>query len=70
MAEISEPKKRGRKKGSVSSKPTGKKIPRNLESLNFEQLQELSATISHLIKNKKDEEIRVLKAKLEKLEKM
>ena len=72
MAENSpEPKKRGRKKGSVSApKTTGKKNPRNLESLSFEQLQELSVTISDLMKSKKDAEIKALKAKLQELEKM
>lgn len=72
MAENStEPKKRGRKKGSVSApKTSGKKIPRNLENLSFEQLQVLSVTIADLMKSKKDAEIKVLKAKLQELEKM
>lgn len=72
MAENSSgPKKRGRKKGSVSApKTTGKKVPRNLEALSFEQLQELNLTITNLMKNKKDSEIKALKAKLEELEKL
>jgi len=71
MAENStEPKKRGRKKGSVSSTTSTKKIPRNLEKLSFEQLQVLSNEINDLIKSKKEGEIKVLKAKLEQLEKM
>ncbi|HLN19894.1 MAG TPA: hypothetical protein VK213_02325 [Bacteroidales bacterium] len=72
MAENSnEPKKRGRKKGSTSKvKTVGKRIPRNLESLSFEQLQALSVTVTNLMKTKKDEQIRLLRSKLEELEKM
>jgi hypothetical protein len=64
-------KKRGRKKGSVAtSKPSGKRIPRNLESLSFEQLQELNVRVSTLMKSKKDEQIKQLRSRLEELEKL
>lgn len=73
MAEqTSQPKKRGRKK-RVSASPapsTIKRIPRNLENLNFEQLQELNSNISELMKTKKEEQIRILRAKLSELERM
>jgi hypothetical protein len=65
------PKKRGRKKGSVSTaKPRGTRVPRNLENLSFEQLQELSVRVSGLMKSKKDEQIKMLRSKLEELEKL
>ncbi|HLP73581.1 MAG TPA: hypothetical protein VK155_11820, partial [Bacteroidales bacterium] len=66
-----EPKKRGRKKGSkvVKAQKTGR-MPKNLEFLNFEQLQALSAKVSELIKAKKEEQIKVLKEKLSELEKL
>lgn len=72
MAEQStEPKKRGRKKGSTGiPRSTSKKIPRNLESLSFEQLQELSVSINALMKSRKEEEINILKTKLAELEKL
>lgn len=65
------PKKRGRKKGSkvVRRAKTGR-MPKNLENLNFEQLQALSAKVSELIKTKKEEQIKVLKEKLSELEKL
>lgn len=66
-----EVKKRGRKKGSTSKPRTvGKRVPRNLESLDFEQLQALSITVANLMKTKKDEQIRILRSKLEELERM
>jgi len=73
MAEqTSEPKKRGRKKGSVNAPKTPsatatKRIP-NIQRLSFEQLQQLSATINELMKSKKDEQIKALKKKLAELE--
>lgn len=71
MAENSAPKKRGRKKGSVSIKKTNsKRIYKDIENLSFEQLQELNVTITNLVKTKKDEQIRVLRSKLAELEKM
>lgn len=71
MAEQSEPKKRGRKKGSTSVKrSTGKRFPKNLESMSFEQLQNLSLRITELMKSKKEEQIKVLKQKLAELENM
>lgn len=71
MAETTGPKKRGRKKGSTSSpKTTGKRVPRTIENLSFEQLQELSVKITNLMKAKKDEQIKILRTKLEELEKM
>jgi DNA-binding transcriptional MerR regulator len=75
MAEqTSEPKKRGRKKGSVNAPKTAsatstKRIP-NIQKLSFEQLQQLSNTINELMKNKKDEQIKILKQKLAELENM
>jgi hypothetical protein len=67
-----QPKKRGRKKRMTSSPaPTAvKRIPRNLENLDFEQLQELNSSINELMKTKKEEQIRKLRAKLAELEKM
>ena len=72
MAEkISEPKKRGRKKGSVNvAKASTKRIPVNIQNLSFEQLQELKETITELMKSKKEEQIKILKEKLAELEKM
>jgi hypothetical protein len=72
MAEqVAEPKKRGRKKGSVAApKSASKRVPRNLEAMTFEQLQELNVRVSELMKNKKEEQIQLLKAKLAALEKM
>lgn len=72
MAEQTEPKKRGRKKGStgIPRKTTAKRVPRNLESMSFEQLQELNVRISELMKNKKDEQIKLLKTRLAELEKL
>ena len=72
MAEkTSEPKKRGRKKGSVNvANPSTKRIPASLQNLNFEQLQELQETITELMKSKKEEQIKILKEKLAELEKM
>jgi hypothetical protein len=71
MAEVSEPKKRGRKKGSVNSpKTASKRIPRNLETMSFEQLQELNVRVTELMKDKKEQQIQALKAKLAELEKM
>lgn len=71
MAEVSEPKKRGRKKGSVAgTKTASKRIPRNLDAMSFEQLQELSVKVTELMKNKKEQQIQTLKAKLAELEKM
>jgi hypothetical protein len=72
MAEqVAEPKKRGRKKGSVNTpKTASKRVPRNLETMSFEQLQELNLRISELMRSKKEQQIQVLKAKLAELEKM
>lgn len=71
MAEQTEPKKRGRKKGSTGiPRKAGKRTPKNLESMSFEQLQELSVIISDLMKNKKDEQIKLLRQKLADLEKL
>jgi DNA-binding transcriptional MerR regulator len=73
MAEqVQEPKKRGRKKGSVNAPKStagkaSKRIP-NVQNLTFEQLQQLSKTIADLMKTKKDEEIKKLKGKLAELE--
>ena len=69
-----EPKRRGRKKGSVNapkstSATATKRIP-NIQKLSFEQLQQLSNTINELMKNKKDEQIKILKQKLAELENM
>lgn len=66
-----EPKKRGRKKGSkiVRHSKAGR-MPKNLERLNFEQLQVLNAQVTELIKAKKEEQIKVLKDKLSELEKL
>lgn len=70
MAE-NEPKKRGRKKGSTNAPKTNvKRVPRNLESMTFEQLQELSVRISELMKAKKEQQIKLLKDKLAELENM
>ncbi|HEX2974357.1 MAG TPA: hypothetical protein VHO68_00335 [Bacteroidales bacterium] len=69
--QVAEPKKRGRKKGSVAKpKAPSKRVPRNLETMSFEQLQELNIRITELMKTKKDQQIQVLKAKLAELEKM
>jgi hypothetical protein len=69
--QVTEPKKRGRKKGSTGiPRSTSKRIPRNLENLSFEQLQELSVSINELMKSKKEEQIQILKTKLAELEKM
>ncbi len=69
MAEQITPKKRGRKKGSTGIRRTpGKRVPRNLESMSFEQLQQLSVKVTELMKTKKDEQIRILKQKLDELE--
>lgn len=66
-----EPKKRGRKKGSTNApKVSVKRVPRNLESMTFEQLQELSVRISELMKTKKEQQIKLLKDKLAELENM
>lgn len=70
MAE-NEPKKRGRKKGSTNApKASVKRVPKNLESMTFEQLQELSVRISELMKSKKEQQIKLLKDKLAELENM
>lgn len=64
-----EPKKRGRKKGSTNApKSTVKRVPKNLESMSFEQLQELSIRIAELMKSKKELQIKLLKDKLAELE--
>lgn len=72
MAENSnEVKRRGRKKGSTNKVKTAtKRVPRNLEGLSFEQLQELSLSITNLMKTKKDEQIKILRSRLEELENM
>ncbi|HEX2970505.1 MAG TPA: hypothetical protein VHO46_15515 [Bacteroidales bacterium] len=71
MAEQTEPKKRGRKKGSTGiPRSKGKRLSGNLESMSFEQLQELNARITELMKTKKDEQIRILRQKLADLEKI
>lgn len=74
MAEqTSQPKKRGRKKRMTTASPaqsTIKRIPRNLENLDFEQLQKLNSSINELMKTKKEEQIKQLRAKLAELEKM
>lgn len=73
MAEqVPEPKKRGRKKGSVNASKTAtakasKRIP-DVQGLTFEQLQQLSKTIADLMKSKRDEEIKKLRGKLAELE--
>lgn len=70
MAE-NEPKKRGRKKGSVNApKASVKRVPKNLESMTFEQLQELNVRINELMKSKKEQQIKLLKDKLAELENM
>lgn len=66
-----EPKKRGRKKGSTNApKKSVKRVPKNLESMTFEQLQELSVRIADLMKSKKELQIKLLKDKLAELENM
>jgi hypothetical protein len=71
MAEQTEPKKRGRKKGStVIPRKKRKSTPGNLENMSFEQLQELNLKIIELMKSKKDEQIKLLRQKLAELEKM
>lgn len=70
MTEQSAPKKRGRKKGSTVKSSTGKRVPKNLDNMSFEQLQDLNVRINELMKSKKDEQIKVLRQKLAELEKM